>query len=273
MAKKLGVIGCGKMAYALLKGICQDPTTYDAIYACDISSERTELFAHEFSAILLTPNELVVNADIIILAVKPGQIKMLLAETRCSWDKDKLLISIAAGIKTAMIEKELATPVSVVRVMPNTPCLIGEGTSAVTAGRYASPADLNLVQAMLSRVGMSVIIDEVYMDAVTAVSGSGPAYVFLVVEAMMDAALHLGLNSDMARQLVLQTLKGSISMLEQTGEHPAVLKAQVTSPGGTTIAGLRELEAGGIREAFFAAMERACQRSIELGNDKKYFRG
>ncbi|MDD3363851.1 MAG: pyrroline-5-carboxylate reductase [Syntrophomonas sp.] len=265
MAEKLGIIGCGKMAYALLKGISQGPTTYAAIYACDTSSERTELFAREFNAIPATPTELVAKADLIILAVKPGQIKMVLGETSGLWDNEKLLVSIAAGIKTAMIEEELAKPVPVVRVMPNTPCLIGEGASALAAGRYASPADLDLVQAILSRVGVSVIIDEVYMDAVTAVSGSGPAYVFLVVEAMMDAALHLGLNSDMARQLVLQTLKGSISMLEQTGEHPAVLKAQVTSPGGTTIAGLRELEAGGIREAFFAAMERACQRSIELG--------
>jgi pyrroline-5-carboxylate reductase len=252
------------MAYALLKGISQE-TTYEVIYACDTNSERTDLFARQFKAIPVSPTELVANADIIILAVKPGQIKMVLDETGEFWDEKKLLISIAAGIKTAAIEAELTQPVRVVRVMPNTPCLIGEGASALAAGRHASKADMGLVQALLSKVGLSVIIDEIYMDAVTAVSGSGPAYVFLVVEAMMDAALHLGLNSDMARQLVMQTMKGSISMLEETGEHPAVLKAQVTSPGGTTIAGLRELEAGGIREAFFAAMEKACQRSIELG--------
>ncbi|PKM76327.1 MAG: pyrroline-5-carboxylate reductase [Firmicutes bacterium HGW-Firmicutes-15] len=265
MVKKLGIIGCGKMAYALLKGISQGPSIYASIYACDTSSVRTELFANEFNSITVTPDELVTNADLIILAVKPGQIKMVLADTSGLWNNEKLLVSIAAGIKTAMIEEELAEPVPVVRVMPNTPCLIGEGASALAAGKYASRADLDIVQAILNKVGVSVIVDEVYMDAVTAVSGSGPAYVFLVAEAMMDSALHLGLNSDMARQLVLQTLKGSISMLEQTGEHPAILKAQVTSPGGTTIAGLRELEAGGIREAFFAAMERACQRSIELG--------
>jgi len=264
VAEKLGIIGCGKMAYALLKGISQE-TSYGAIYACDISSERTHLFAQEFNAIPATPTELVANADLIILAVKPGQIKGVLAETNDHWDEGKLLVSIAAGISTRMIEMELAKPVPVVRVMPNTPCLIGEGASALAAGRYARTADLDIVQTILNKVGLSIIIDEIYMDAVTAVSGSGPAYVFLVVEAMMDAALYLGLNSDMARLLVLQTLKGSISMLEQTGEHPTVLKAQVTSPGGTTIAGLRELEAGGIREAFFAAMERACQRSRELG--------
>jgi len=157
--------------------------------------------------------------------------------------------------------------VRAVRVMPNTPCLVGEGVIAIAGGHHASLADLQLVQAMLDRVGISIILEESYMDAVTAVSGSGPAYAFLIVEAMMDAAINLGLSSDISRRLVLQTLKGSITMLEKTGDHPAVLKAQVTSPGGTTIAGLRELEAGGIREAFFAAMEKAWQRSMKLGTD------
>lgn len=264
MAASLGIIGCGKMAYALLKGISQN-SVYTSIYACDTSSERMDLFARDFNAITVTAPELVSKADLIILAVKPGQIKSVLAETNEQWDNCKLLVSIAAGIKTTSIEEQLGKQVPVVRVMPNTPCLIGEGASALTAGRYARLTDLEIVQSILRQVGIAVIVDEIYMDAVTAVSGSGPAYSFLIVEAMMDAALHLGLTSDLARQLVVQTLKGSISMVEQTAEHPAVLKAQVTSPGGTTIAGLRELEAGGIREAFFAAIERACQRSIELG--------
>lgn len=267
MPAGLGIIGCGKMGYALLKGITKDAKEDNTIYACDSASERTQLFAQEFNAIPADQQQLVADADIIILAVKPAQVKRILAETASAWNNDKLLISIAAGIKTASIEKELGKPVRVVRVMPNTPCLIGEGVSAIAAGKYASTADMQMVQTMVERVGLSVILDESYMDAVTAVSGSGPAYVFLLVEAMMDAALNLGLNSEISRSLVLQTLKGSLSMLTETGEHPAVLKAQVTSPGGTTIAGLRELEAGGIREAFFAAMERACQRSIELGTD------
>jgi len=267
MPPTLGIIGCGKMGYALLKGITQDSWEESIIYACDTASERTQLFVQEFNAIPANQEQLVADADIVILAVKPAQIKRILAETASTWNNDKLLISIAAGIKTASIEKELGKPVRVVRVMPNTPCLVGEGVSAIAGGKYASPADLQLVQTIVERVGLSVILDETYMDAVTAVSGSGPAYVFLLVEAMMDASLSLGLSSDISRSLVLQTFKGSLSMLAQTGEHPAVLKAQVTSPGGTTIAGLRELEAGGIREAFFAALERACQRSIELGTD------
>jgi len=267
MPAKLGIIGCGKMGYALLKGISDGSSDYKAIYACDTSVERTNVFVQEFRAVQADKPQLIADADIVILAVKPTQVKEVLAGTEGLWNTDKLLISIAAGIKTSTIETELGKPIPVVRVMPNTPCLVGEGVSAVSAGTYAKQSHLKLVQAMMSRVGLTVIIDEVYMDAVTAVSGSGPAYAFLLVESMIDAALNLGLSSETARCLVLQTLKGSITMLEQTGEHPAVLKAQVTSPGGTTIAGLRELEAGGIREAFFAAIERACQRSIELGTD------
>lgn len=267
MPEKIGIIGCGKMGYALLKGITRNSEKYDTIYACDSSAERMQLFKSEFGAVAADQNQVVAEADVVILAVKPAQIKGILKATAPEWNDNKLLISIAAGIKTASIETELGKPVRVVRVMPNTPCLVGEGVSAVAGGQYALPDDLPTVQSMMAQVGLAVIIDEGYMDAVTAVSGSGPAYVFLLVEAMADAALALGLSSDVGRRLVMQTFKGSLSMLEATGEHPAVLKAQVTSPGGTTIAGLRELEAGGIREAFFAAFEKACQRSVELGAD------
>ncbi len=267
MPVKMGVIGCGKMGYALIKGISNSPGFYSDIYINDIDKERTLLFEKEFRAQATAPDEVVAKSDIIILAVKPAQVKNVLSATRDQWTSDKLLITIAAGIKIASIEKELTEIVRVVRVMPNTPCLIGEGVSAIAAGSGATQADLEIVQSMLSKVGITIIIDESYMDAITAVSGSGPAYAFLIVEAMMDASLNTGLSSDISRRLVIQTLKGSLAMLENTGEHPAVLKAQVTSPGGTTIAGLRELEAGGIREALFAAIDKARQRSIELGRD------
>lgn len=267
MPAKLGIIGCGKMGYALLKGITRGNGDYETIYVCDPDSERSQLFAQEFGAIRASKQELIGKSDIIILAVKPAQVKTVLAETQAVWDADKLLISIAAGIKTVTLEKELGQKVPVVRVMPNTPCLVGEGVSAISGGSLATGKDLQLVQTMLEKLGLAVIVDEIHMDAITAVSGSGPAYAFLVVEAMTDAALSAGLSTDMARRLVIQTFKGSLAMLEKTGEHPAVLKAQVTSPGGTAIAGLRELEAGGIREAFFAAIERARQRSMELGTE------
>lgn len=267
MPANLGVIGCGKMGYALLKGINSAPTTFGSVHIYDVDPARIQLFGREFNAQEATPGEVVANSDLVILAVKPGQIKAVLQATRDYWSQDKLLVSIAAGIKTATIEKELLPGVRVIRVMPNTPCLVGEGVSAIAGGLNASPADLDAVQGILATVGVALIIEEAYMDAVTAVSGSGPAYAFLLAEAFMDASLSTGLSSDISRRLVLQTLKGSIAMLEQSGEHPAVLKAQVTSPGGTTIAGLRELEAGGLRAAFFAAVDKARQRSVELGAD------
>jgi len=263
----LGILGCGKMAYALMKGISSNPSGYGDVYVYDPDEVRVCLFADEFRARPVSPDVVVAGSDIIVVAVKPGQVREVLQATRDQWNENKLLVSIAAGIKIDNIEKQVPDGVRVVRVMPNTPCLVGEGASAIAGGHSASSADLQTVQAMLEQVGLTITIDELHMDAVTAVSGSGPAYAFLVAEAFMDAALSTGLSSDISRQLVLQTLKGSIKMLEQTGSHPAVLKAQVTSPGGTTIAGLRELEARGLREAFFAAVEKAKQRSIELGAD------
>lgn len=268
MSANIGIIGCGKMGYALIKGICSGEWEVDSLYACDLDPVRTELFAQEFEAIISSAEELVSQADIVIIGVKPGQVVGILEQTADHWEGSKLLVSIAAGITTATLERALGKPVAVVRVMPNTPCLIGQGAAAVAGGYHASLEQVQLVKAMLDQVGLAVVVDETYMDAVTAVSGSGPAYAFLVVEAMTDAALSLGLSRDLAVSLVMQTLKGSLLMLEHTGEHPAVLKAQVTSPGGTTIAGLRELEAAGLREAFFAAMDKACQRSRELGQQK-----
>ena len=267
MAANLGILGCGKMAYALMKGISSNPSGYADVYVYDPDEARVCLFVNEFNARPVSPDVVVAGSDIIILAVKPGQVREVLQGTRDQWNENKLLVSIAAGIKIVNIEAQVPEGVRVVRVMPNTPCLVGEGASAIAGGHSASPSDLQTVKAMLEQVGLTILIDESHMDAVTAVSGSGPAYAFLLAEAFMDAALSTGLSSDISRQLVLQTLKGSIKMLEQTGSHPAVLKSQVTSPGGTTIAGLRELEAGGLREAFFAAVEKARLRSIELGAD------
>lgn len=267
MPANLGILGCGKMAYALMKRISSNPSSYGDVFVYDPDEARVCLFADEFNARPVSPDVVVAGSDIVIVAVKPAQVREVLQATHDQWNETKLLVSIAAGIKIANIEKQAPEGVRVVRVMPNTPCLVGEGASAIAGGHSASLADLQTVQEMLEQVGLTIIINETHMDAVTAVSGSGPAYAFLVAEAFIDAALGAGLSSDISRQLVLQTLKGSIKMLEQSGSHPAILKAQVTSPGGTTIAGLRQLEAGGLREAFFAAVEKAKQRSIELGAD------
>jgi pyrroline-5-carboxylate reductase len=151
--------------------------------------------------------------------------------------------------------------------MPNTPCLVGQGIAAVAAGSKATDSDIDIVVRIFNSLGTVVKIDEKYMDAVTAVSGSGPAYVFLVVEAFMNAALHIGLDINLARELVIKTMKGSLEMLEQSGEHPALLRQDVSSPGGTTIAGIRKLEENGVRKAFFDAVEMAYNRSIELSSD------
>lgn len=267
MPVNLGIIGCGKMGYALMKGISGDPSRYGDIYVYDVDETRVCLFVDEFQARPVSPDVVVAGSDIIILGVKPGQVREVLQATRDQWNGDKLLVSIAAGIKIASIEEQLPEGVRVVRVMPNTPCLVGEGMAALAGGHRASPADLQSVREMLEQVGLTITVEESYLDAVTAVSGSGPAYVFLLIEAFIDAALSTGLSSEISRQLVLQAVKGSVKMLEQSGVHPAILKAQVISPGGTTIAGLRALEAGGVREAFFAAVEKAQRRAVELGTD------
>ncbi len=269
MSWSLGVIGCGKMAYALIKGISRDVTRPDSIYVSDPDLGRIALFEADFDAIRLPIDELIRESSVIILAVKPGQVDEVLQNNAC-WSSEKLLISVAAGVKTMDLEKALADQeVHIVRVMPNTPCLVGEGLMAISAGTYATESDLEFVQTLLFTSGQTILVPEKDMDAVTAVSGSGPAYVFLLVEAMQEAAVNVGLSSQTARQLVLQTIKGSIAMLEVGGEHPAVLKEQVCSPGGTTIAGIRQLEAGGVRSAFFNAISAAHARSIELGKPKK----
>lgn len=266
MKPVLGIIGCGRMAYALVKGITREAMpAYEQIWASDIDSVRTDIFAKEFGAKPASNYETAVASDIVLLAVKPGLVSKVLDETRVAWNESKLLVSIAAGISTCSIEQKIGVKTPIVRVMPNTPCLTGAGASAICAGQHAGVSHLDLVEKMLDSVGITVRIDESYMDAVTAVSGSGPAYAYLVAEAMIDAGVQAGLSSAIARKLVIQTIKGSMAMLEETGEHPAELKAQVCSPGGTTIAAVRQLEENGIRKAFFNAVEKAREKSIELG--------
>ncbi|MEN6350603.1 MAG: pyrroline-5-carboxylate reductase [Syntrophomonas sp.] len=266
MSLRPGLIGCGRMAYALMKGMSKGSSlNFDRIYANDIDSEKGTQFNREFGAITADQNELVKSSNTVILAVKPQQVKTVVNNTRDMWTPDHLLVSVAAGITTSSLEAEIGIRLPVVRVMPNTPCLVGEGVLAIAGGRYASADNIQLVEKMFNNLGKTLVIDEKYMDAVTAVSGSGPAYVFLIVEAMLNAGVQIGLDISMTRELVLNTIKGSISMIEQSGEHPAILREQVCSPGGTTIAGVRQLEENGIRKAFFQAVEKAYQRSIELG--------
>ncbi len=256
------------MAYAYVKGIySQNADMFSSICVSDIDSGRLEIFASEFGARAVPASELVAVSDMVLLAVKPAQIEMVISENQGLWRENQLLVSIAAGIKTRSMEVWLGKAVPVIRIMPNTPALVGEGMSALCKGAYAGSEHLEQVRAMCNCTGSAVIVEERYMDAVTAVSGSGPAYVFLFAEAMMDAAVHVGLSADIGRQLVIQTMKGSIKMLEEENVHPAVLKSQVCSPAGTTIAAIKQMEEGGLRGTVFNAIEKAYRRAIELGMD------
>jgi len=202
------------------------------------------------------------EAEVLFLATKPQQIRAALAELRGAAD-GKLVISIAAGIKLATLAAAL-DKARLVRVMPNTPCLVGQSASAYALGPRATPADGQLVAELLGAVGIAFAVEEKLLDAVTGLSGSGPAFVYVMIEALSDGGVRMGLPRDVATALAAQTLRGAAQMVLETGEHPSVLKDRVASPGGTTIAGLQALESGGLRGTLMAAVEAATRRSIEL---------
>ena len=261
----IGIIGGGNMGRAIIKGLTGLPQS-PQITAWDADGNCCENLKKDFQITIARNNrELADNSDIIILAVKPQIVSPVLTEISDILTKDKLLISIAAGVPCEKIEKPLADKVPAIRIMPNTPALINRGIAAISAGRSATEKHLAIATEIFSCLGESVIVPESAMDMVTAVSGSGPAYVFLVIEAMLDAAVGIGLNRDLARKLVIETVLGSTELVKQTGKQPMELKDMVTSPGGTTIAGLAELEKNGLRHAFNEALRSACLRSQELG--------
>lgn len=265
MPYRLGIIGCGQMAYAIAKGIYRNGNgKLNEIIINDISNDRIELFKSEFNAKFQQLPELIAASDIVLLAVKPHQIAGVLDNTTQYWQNSQLLISIAAGIPTKLIEEKIGN-IPVVRTMPNTPCLVGMGVVAISSGNFAEEKHIKYAEELFNNIAKCVIIEENYMDAVTAISGSGPAYLFLTVEALINAAVSIGIDNQMARLLVVETMKGSLELLEKTGEHPAVLRDKVSSPGGTTIAAISELESRGIRAAYFDAVQKAYQRAKELG--------
>ncbi len=267
MGRSLGVLGCGKMARAILTGLSRRPGIFDIFNAYDINITSSGQFAQDFGARICSPAELVTASDVILVAVKPYQVEDLIKGVSDYWQPDKLMISVAAGISTSSIEKNLPPGARVIRVMPNTPALVGKGMSALCCGQGAESRDTDFALDVFNTVGKAVLVEEKHMDAVTAVSGSGPAYVFMVIEAMVNAAVYTGLDGNLARELVLQTMQGSLAMLEETGTHTAKLREDVCSPGGTTIAAVRKLEENGLRTAFFSAIEAAWLKSKELGRD------
>lgn len=216
----------------------------------------------------LTNAQVAEDARILFLAVKPQQVASVLEEIRGQVTREHLLISIAAGVQLRAIARHLgAQPETrrLVRVMPNTPCLVGQSASAYSLGPGSTPEDRALVQRLLEAVGLAVALDESQLDAVTGLSGSGPAFVYMMIEALSDGGVRMGLPRDVATALAAQTVKGAAEMTLVTKQHPGALKDQVTSPGGTTIAGIQALETGGLRAALIAAVQAATLRSIELG--------
>lgn len=265
---KIGFIGAGAMAEALVKGLLASGSyCSDDLCASDISKSRLSYFEATYQVMVHKDNSSIVrDADIVVLAVKPDKARGVIQEIRDSLKDGQMLISLAAGVTTVAIEAWASRDIPVVRVMPNTPALIGQGVSALAAGRYCNAEHLDATMSILDCVGETVVVPENLMNAVTGVSGSGPAYIYLVIEAMIDGAVTLGLPRDVAGKLVVQTVAGSAEMVRQTGMHPAVLKAQVTSPGGTTAAGLNELEDGRLRAILAKAVKAAAQRADEIGN-------
>lgn len=263
---KIAILGAGNMGQAILRGLLSTGTVpADHVTVTTRRPERASALASAWGVRAAGTNaEAVEEADVVVLAVKPQILEAVVREVRPHLH-DRLAVSVAAGVSTGQLESWLDVPARVVRAMPNTPASIGEGATAISRGAYAHDPDVEVAEALFRSVGRTVVVDEEHLDAVTGLSGSGPAYVFLIIEAFADAGVKVGLSREVAQELATQTLKGAAQLLQETGEHPGRLKDKVTSPGGTAIAGLHVLEAGGLRTTIMDAVEAAARRAAELG--------
>lgn len=263
----VGVVGAGNMAQALVNGwLSAKLLKAEQVRASDVVADRlSEIRSRHGIATHSDNGELFAWADVLVLAVKPQSASHALDAESARMKKGALLVSIAAGISTEFIESRVPEHVRVVRAMPNTPALVLSGATALCAGTRATVEDVALARALFDAVGRTVVVPESQINAVTGLSGSGPAYVMLVIEALADGGVQMGLPRDVAQLLAAQTVLGSAKLLIESGEHPGQLKDRVTSPGGTTIAGIYALEAGGLRKTLMEAVERATLRADELG--------
>jgi pyrroline-5-carboxylate reductase len=261
----IAVLGTGKIGEALLSGLLDAGRSPDDLMFTERYPDRAAELEQTYRVRAVDTATAAGKADVLVVAVKPQDIEPLLAELAGLIRPNALVVSLCAGLPTALYERRLPDGVPVVRVMPNTPMLVGEAMSVISAGRFAADAHLKLTEELLGSVGKVVRVPESQQDAVTALSGSGPAYFFYLVEAMIDAGIMLGLPRPMVTELITQSAVGAARMLRETGEHPVLLREAVTSPGGTTIMAIRELERHGVRAALLAAIEAARDRSIELG--------
>lgn len=261
---RTAIVGVGVMGETLLSGLIRAGWQRDNLIIAERRSARADELQQRLGVQFLENADAVELADTVVLVVKPQDIGDVLDEIAPHLRPGTLVVSLAAGVPTRPIEARLPAGTAVVRVMPNTPAQVDEGMAAVSGGSHASAGQVEQVMAMMSAVGRAVEVPEKYQDAVTAISGSGPAYLFFVVEAMIEAGVHLGLPRATATELVVQTMYGSAKLLRESGQHPTVLRENVTSPGGTTAAAIRGLEDHKVRAAFISAMEAARDRSADL---------
>lgn len=264
--QRLAVVGAGKLGEGLLSGMLGSQlVAVGSVSATVAHQPRADYLAERYGIQAGTDNRAAVaGADLVLICLKPQQVKGFISETRKSLKKDVLLISAAASVTTALIENELGRPVRVIRSMPNTPCLIRHGMTALARGRHATEEDVQVASRIFSSMGRTVVVDEKHMDAITGLSASGPAYVYLIIESLAEAGVKLGLPRELSTELSAQTLLGASAMVLQSGEHPAKLKDMVTTPAGCTIDGLLELEEGGLRVTLIKAVVRAAERARQL---------
>ncbi len=264
--RKVAFLGGGRMGEALVSGLIRSGgrTVEEIMVTCRREERARELRERYGVATTLSNPEAVAWADTLVLTVKPQDMEVLLAQIAGSVRPDQTVISFAAGIRTSFVEKHLPDAVPVVRVMSNVAVLVDEAMSVISPGAHAQEEHLEVAEELLSYVGKVIRLKEAHQDAITATSGSGPAYFFLLAEAMIEACILLGLSRDVATELIIQTMLGSAKMLRDTGRHPVELREMVTSPGGTTIAAIRVLEETGVRAAFLNAIDAARRRSAEL---------
>jgi pyrroline-5-carboxylate reductase len=266
--KSIGFVGAGNMAEAMIRGLLRGKVFAPGqVTASAPREERRRELSEKYSIHMTQENREAAAQSIVVLSVKPQILSRVLDEISDSIRAESLVISIAAGVPVAAIQAKLRTGTRVVRAMPNTPALVDAGATAIAGGEHAQESDLEDAKKIFDAVGLTVVLDETLLDAVTGLSGSGPAYVFLILEALSDAGVKVGLSRRTSQLLAAQTLLGSAKLLLETNEHPGKLKDMVTSPGGTAITGLHTLEHGGVRTTLMNAVEAATRRSRELGEN------
>jgi pyrroline-5-carboxylate reductase len=264
--KTVAILGAGVMGSTLLSGLIRSGRDSAELIITGRNAERTAELASTYGVRQMSNVDAAQSADTLVLVVKPQDMEGLLAEIRAHVPHGALVVSLAAGITTGFLEERLPEGTAVVRVMPNTPALVDEGMAAISPGKHCDEVHLVEAEELLRSCGKVLRVAEKHLDAVTAISGSGPAYIFYVVEAMIEAGVLLGMPRTTSTELVVQTLYGAATMLKETGQHPTVLREQVSSPGGTTMAALRQLDDHKVRAAFVTAMEAAARRSKQLAS-------